>query len=186
MLVVAGPPGSGKSTSFPIRAFGADAFNVDDRCAQLVGSYRAITPAVRAAVARECESFVATHVAARRSVAVETTMRTRVSIDQALLARATGFLTVLRFVCTESPEENVRRVLQRAQSGGHAASETEIRRVYTASLANLPAALDAFEQAFVYDSSQPWVPVKLVATARSGRVNITSSAPRWVRDALDG
>lgn len=64
MLVVAGPPGSGKSSSLPIGAFGADAFNIDDRCAQLVGSYRAITPAVRDAVARECEVFVRDHIAA--------------------------------------------------------------------------------------------------------------------------
>ena len=39
MLVIAGPPGSGKSSSFPLTAFGHDAFNIDDRCAQLVGSY---------------------------------------------------------------------------------------------------------------------------------------------------
>src|SRR5688500_20284528 len=93
MLVVAGPPGSGKSTSFPIGAFGTDAFNVDDRCAQLVGSYRAITPIVRAAVSAECERFVAGHVAAGRSFAVETTMRTRIAIDQASVARGRGFLT---------------------------------------------------------------------------------------------
>jgi hypothetical protein len=31
MLVVAGPPGSGKSVAFPVRASGLDHFNVDDR-----------------------------------------------------------------------------------------------------------------------------------------------------------
>ena len=40
MLVIAGPPGGGKSSVFPLTAFGQDAFNIDDRCAQLVGSYR--------------------------------------------------------------------------------------------------------------------------------------------------
>ncbi len=42
MLVVAGPPGSGKTMFFPASALGVDAFNIDDRCAQLLGSYRAI------------------------------------------------------------------------------------------------------------------------------------------------
>ena len=42
MIVVAGPPGSGKTSSFPVTAFGVDAFNIDDRCAQILGSYRAI------------------------------------------------------------------------------------------------------------------------------------------------
>ncbi len=34
MLVVAGPPGSGKTRHFPVTAFGVDAFNIDDRCAR--------------------------------------------------------------------------------------------------------------------------------------------------------
>jgi hypothetical protein len=52
MLVVAGPPGSGKTLFFPVCAWGVDSFSIDDRFAQLVGSYRAIPPAVRKAVAR--------------------------------------------------------------------------------------------------------------------------------------
>ena len=32
MFVVAGPPGSGKSTYFPLAGFGVDGFNIDDRC----------------------------------------------------------------------------------------------------------------------------------------------------------
>jgi hypothetical protein len=38
MIVVAGPPGSGKSTFFPIAAMGVDSFSIDDRCAQVVSS----------------------------------------------------------------------------------------------------------------------------------------------------
>jgi hypothetical protein len=49
MLVVAGPPGSGKTASLPVTAFGVDAFNIDDRCAQIRGSYRAIPRDVRRA-----------------------------------------------------------------------------------------------------------------------------------------
>jgi hypothetical protein len=58
MIVVAGPPGSGKTRSFPVSAFGVDGFNIDDRCAQILGSYRAIPRDVRRAVAKECERFV--------------------------------------------------------------------------------------------------------------------------------
>lgn len=63
MLVVAGPPGSGKSTFFPVSGFGIDAFNIDDRCAQLIGSYRAISREVREVVAKECQRFVEQHIA---------------------------------------------------------------------------------------------------------------------------
>jgi predicted ABC-type ATPase len=40
---------------------------------------------------------------------------------QAELARKNGFATEMHFVATDSIAENVARVLQRAQAGGHAA-----------------------------------------------------------------
>ena len=60
MIVVAGPPGSGKTTYFPVTAFRIDSFNIDDRCAQIVGSYRAISRAVRRAVANASASSTTT------------------------------------------------------------------------------------------------------------------------------
>ena len=126
MIVVAGPPGSGKTRYFPVTAFGVDAFNIDDRCAQILGSYRAIPRDVRRAVAAECERFVLDHISRAQSFAVETTLRTVASIEQAGSARQSGFATEMHFVATGSIAENVARVLQRAQAGGHAASEREI------------------------------------------------------------
>lgn len=90
MIVVAGPPGGGKTTYFPVTAFGVDSFNIDDRCAQILGSYRAISREVRIAVARECERFVRDHIECGRGFAVETTLRTTASIQQAELARRRG------------------------------------------------------------------------------------------------
>jgi hypothetical protein len=82
MIVVAGPPGSGKTTYFPVTAFRVDAFNIDDRCAQIQGSYRAISREVRRAVANECELFVRQHIEQGRSFAVETTLGTTAAVDQ--------------------------------------------------------------------------------------------------------
>lgn len=49
MFIVAGPPGSGKSTAFPAMAFGVDAFNADDHAAALnKGSYGDIPRDIRA------------------------------------------------------------------------------------------------------------------------------------------
>jgi predicted ABC-type ATPase len=126
MIVVAGPPGSGKTRYFPVTAFGVDAFNIDDRCEQILGSYRAIPRDVRRAVAKECERFVLDHISQRKSFAVETTLRTTAAIEQAELARRNGLATEMRFIATDSLAENIARVLQRAQAGGHGASEREI------------------------------------------------------------
>lgn len=106
MIVVAGPPGSGKTSAFPVTGFGVDAFNIDDRCAQVLGSYRAIPREVRRSVAHECERFVDEHIVSRRPFAVETTLRTVAAIDQARLARIQGFATELIFIATDSIAEN--------------------------------------------------------------------------------
>jgi len=59
MIVVAGPPGSGKSSLYPLSSFGCACFNADDRTAELSGgSYIAIPATVRQIVNREFEAFV--------------------------------------------------------------------------------------------------------------------------------
>jgi predicted ABC-type ATPase len=184
MIVVAGPPGSGKTSTFPVTALGVDAFNIDDRCAQLLGSYRAISRQVRRAVAAECEQFVLGHIQAGRDFAVETTLRTTAAIDQASLANTRGFSTELIFIATESVTENILRVLLRAQGGGHGASEGDVRSIYEASLANLGKAVAAFHRADIYDSTPHWAPPRLVATATAGHVVHVGSSPAWLESAL--
>ena len=106
MLVVAGPPGSGKTTYFPVSAFGVDWFSIDDRCAQIAGSYRAIPVDVRNAVVEECRRFVREHLDQRKSFAVETTLRTTASIEQATEARGKGFGTALQECRVASPRNH--------------------------------------------------------------------------------
>ena len=184
MIVVAGPPGSGKTRYFPVTAFGVDSFNIDDRCAQILGSYRAIPRDVRRAVAKECERFVLDHIEHGKSFAVETTLRTTAAIEQAELAGKGGFATEMRFVATDSIDENVARVLQRAQAGGHGASERDIRAIHQASVANLRTAIAAFDRVRVYDSTIRWAPPRLVAVARGGQLVRHGATPGWLDAVL--
>jgi predicted ABC-type ATPase len=186
MIVVAGPPGSGKTSSFPVTDFGLDAFNIDDRCAQLLGSYRAIPREVRRAVAEDCERFVIEHIHAGRAFAVETTLRTTVTINQARQARTRGFATELIFVATASVEENVARVLQRAQGGGHGASERDVRAIYEASISNLIKAISVFERVDLYDSTRRWSAPRLVATVRDRHATHYGTKPEWLQRFLLG
>jgi len=155
-----------------------------NRCAQLQGSYRAISRAIRAAVAAECERFVNQHIEQKSSFAVETTLRTSTAILQAELAHARGFATALRFVATDSPDANVARVLQRGQGGGHGASERDVRAIYAASISNLARAITVFERVHVYDSTVPWTGPRVVATARKGQLTYHGASPAWLVRAL--
>ena len=76
MIVVAGPPGSGKSTAFPVAASEVDYLNVDDLAARMNhGSYRNIPSEIRAEANRRCEAFIEEHIREKKSFAVEATLK---------------------------------------------------------------------------------------------------------------
>jgi predicted ABC-type ATPase len=80
MVIVAGPPGSGKTTRFPLDEFGVDSFNADYRAAQLnAGSFRGISKEIRSQVNVEFQRWILDHISARRSFALETTLRSQVT-----------------------------------------------------------------------------------------------------------
>jgi predicted ABC-type ATPase len=181
LYVIAGPAGSGKSSVFRLDQFGVDFFNVDDHAAALHGSYVGIPAEVRARAGAACETFVREHITDRQSFAVETTLRTMVSIDQARDAKAAGFATVLIYVGTSDPEINVERVRLRGLAGGHSAPAEQIRGIYAASLANLRRALEVFDHVRVYDNSvKGAAPSAEAARVDEGVISLAADAPAWV------
>jgi predicted ABC-type ATPase len=57
-------------------------------------------------------------------------------------------------------------------------------RSHEASLANLRAAIDAFERVDIYDSTALWSTPQLVATSHDGRVDRLSNVPSWLESVL--
>ena len=103
MVVVAGPPGSGKSTLYPVSSFGIACFNADDRAAELNGgSYIGITNEIRRVVNREFEAFILERIERLESFAIETTLRSEVTFEQTRLAKVGGFIVESRLNSHES------------------------------------------------------------------------------------
>lgn len=185
MFIVAGPPGGGKSSLFPLLDFADRAFNADDRAAELnAGSYESIPLAVRAIVNRDFEAFVHMNIRAGTSFALET-----IAFEQARLARDNGFRVSMRYVALDTVEHHIERVRRRAARGGHSASETTLRRIHASSLGNLPLTLipekSGIEVIWIFDNSQIEGWPTLVLEARHGRiVRLAESFPEWLQRAL--
>jgi len=181
MFIVAGPPGGGKSTVFSLRNFTDRIFNAGDRAAELNGgSYFAIPLAVRHRVNREFEIFIRD----------KTTMRSKITFEQAKLAKSAGFHVFMTYVALDTFERHVERVTQRALLGGHAASETTLRRIYQSSLENLPLALEpgqsGIDEVRIFDNSGFQQSPRLALEAGHGSVTrLANEFPAWLRRVLN-
>ncbi|MEO7653765.1 MAG: zeta toxin family protein [Bryobacteraceae bacterium] len=186
MIVVAGPPGSGKSSAFPVSAFGVAFFNADDRAAELNGgSYHGISRKIRQTVNRELETFIESQIDSGRSFAIETTLRSTVTFEQSRRARAAGFVIEMRYLALRDFALHLERIKARADAGGHAASETTLRQIYHSSLANLAQAVAEADQIWVYDNGKTGGPPLLVLEAEAGIIHfLAEQLPPWLVEAL--
>ena len=192
MIVVAGPPGSGKSSRFPASGFGVDWFNADDRAAELnCGSFRKISNEIRAQVNLEFHQWILDHITSNKSLALETTLRSPITFDQARLAHDHGFWTSMHFLLAGSAEESIRRITERSYRGGHSASERLVRDIYDKSTKNLFTALDfgasALEVVRVYDNSAVGAEPRQVLSFRRGRpLSVADEIPAWLESLFKG
>jgi predicted ABC-type ATPase len=190
MFIIAGPPGAGKSSVFPLNSFADQIFNADDRAAELNhGSYREIPMDIRGIVNREFELFIQQSIARKQSFAFETTRVAASRSNRRGLRPLPVSRVFMTYVALDSFETHFQRVLQRALLGGHAASESTLRKIHESSLANLSIAFSPLESGIefvrIYDNSFFKQKPKLVLESAQGQfTRIAMEFPNWLRSAL--
>ena len=192
MIVVAGPPGSGKSSRFSLSAFGVEWFNADNRAAELnSGSFRKISNQIRTQVNVEFQQWILDSHRFEQEPALETTLPSPITFDQARLAHDHGFWTSMHFLLAGSVEESIRRITERSYRGGHSASERLVREIYGKSTNNLFTALDfgksGIEVVRVYDNSAVGAEPRQVLSFRRGRfLSVADEIPAWLESLFKG
>lgn len=195
MDVVAGPPGSGKSTFFPVADRGNESFNIDERRRELnKGSSRNIPAEIREQSIKEYKAFIEGHIRDRRSFSFEATLAKDITFEQAYRAKQAGFEVHLTYVATKV-EVCIERVKMRALRGGHAAPPSVLEEVHRGSTRNLARAIRSFDVVQVYDNSveaergerlHEAKPTLVLETRQGTVAYVAAAAPDWLKAALIG
>jgi predicted ABC-type ATPase len=144
---------------------------------------------VRKTVNKEFEGFRSRSHPIGTSLALETTLRSTITFEQAKLATQNGFRVSMWYVALATVEQHIERVRRRAARGGHSASEATLRGIHAGSLSNLPAALDpeksGIEFVRIYDNSGFERRPDLVLESHRGTITrLATDFPEWLQRAL--
>lgn len=182
LIVVAGPPGSGKTSLFPLHQFGVASFNADDVAASLNGgSYAGISTEIRKETNRRFEAFIDRHIETGESFAFETTLRTAVTFEQAQRGHARGVFLIMIYVAVASAAVTVKRVAIRAEAAGIRPREISARDLPCES-SEPSLAIRRFDNLSVFDNSAFGRGPEVVLKAMKGGVYwVKRSALPWLR-----
>lgn len=178
IVLLCGPNGSGKSTFFDRRlAKWAIPFVNPDIIAAKLAAGQEGDFAFRAtrAANEERERLLA----ARQSFVTE-----GIRFDSALMSRGRELGYVIRavFVCLESPEMNVGRVLLRVSQGGHSVPLGAVAARYERSLESAREAARLADHFYVFDNSQRDRSHRLLARFKGGKlIALRRKIPDWAQ-----
>ena len=152
LTIIAGANGCGKSTFTRRSSFVYDIPLLDP---DAIG--KALQPTIpgtsAVAAARHVLIAAQEHIHKRESFAVETTLSGQGYLRMMIDARARNFEVVLVYIGTENVELNLARIRDRVLTGGHDVPELDVRRRYTRSFENLPAAISRADHTILFDNS---------------------------------
>lgn len=186
LCVVAGPNGSGKTTTtvqLLNNEWAADSIYINpDNIAQKVygdwNSHDAVLKAAEHATQLRYECLET-----RQDFVFETVFSSQEKLEFIRKAKAAGFFIRFFFVCTSDPAINVVRITQRFMNGGHEVPISKVVSRYYKSLINSEEAISIVDRAYVYDNSvDNQLPRLLYRTVDGNLVKkYTDDIPEWAK-----
>ena len=176
--VVAGPNGCGKSTLTRTTWFrGIEVIDPVAITDDTMASYPAWA-------AREVLRRQQAVVAEGGTLAVETTLAGAGVLRFMEVARQGGYRIGLHYVSLNSAAQALLRIRNRVALGGLDVPETDVRRRFARSHANLPPAILRADEVLLYDNTDPAMPHREVAMLREGEWWSAERLPIWAAAAI--
>ena len=186
LCVVAGPNGSGKTTTTELllaNEWGANSLyiNPDNIAEQEFGGWNN-PDAILKAAQRATETRYQC-IAEQRDFVFETVFSSAEKLEFLRKAHEEGFFIRLFYVCTKSPEINVSRIAKRYMNGGHEVPISKVVSRYFKSLELAKQAIAFVDRAYIYDNSiEDYLPQLLYRTS-DGKIvkSYTDDIPEWAQ-----
>lgn len=189
LCIVAGPNGSGKTTTTEQllkNEWGADSFyiNPDNIAKEKYGDWNSSDAVLKAA--QEATRLRYECLDKGVDFVFETVFSSDEKMDFLRKAKEAGFFIRIFYVCTESPLINIYRIAQRYLNGGHEVPISKAISRYFGSLKNLKKAIIIADRVYLYDNSVDNSAPRLILRTSDGKIakQYTDDIPLWVKSTI--
>ena len=189
MCIVAGPNGSGKTTTTEQllkNEWGADSLyiNPDNIAKDIFGDWNSTEAVLKAAQKATEQRYEC--LKNGTDFVFETVFSSAEKMDFIQKAKDAGFFIRIFYVCTESPLINIIRIAQRYLNGGHEVPISKTISRYYSSLENISKAIKIADRVYLYDNSIENAAPRLILRTVDGIIakQYTDTLPDWVRAVM--
>ena len=189
LCVVAGPNGSGKTTTtvqLLNNEWAADSIyiNPDNIAQDTFGDWNSPEAVLKAA--EEATRLRYDCLENGRDFVFETVFSSPEKLEFLRKAKDAGYFIRLFYVCTSDPAINVARITQRYMNGGHEVPISKIISRYYKSLLNAAKAISFVDRAYIYDNSVDNQLPSLLYRTTDGQLfkQYTNDIPQWAMTIL--